>query len=267
MSDIQFDAWDLPILYPLIAIYKVFDLINIPNPLTFSIVALTILVRFVIYPLMSKQIKSSQKMQALSPELSKIKEIHKGDAKMIQQETMSLYKEHGVNPVAGCLPVLIQLPLIFILYSVLIDIVKEPSMVTAKINEAVRPEALKLVNPIDQSFFFFPLGKTPADLLGAFGIFVFLIPIATGFFQLIQSKMMFPKKKEDGKKEKKDDFQSAFQTQSTYIFPIMIAVFSYTFPVGLSLYWNTFTIFGIIQQYRISGLGGLKEWVGKKEEQ
>lgn len=256
MNEIQFESWDLPILYPLVALYKVFDLINIPHPLTFSIVAITILFRLIIYPLMSSQIKSTQKMQGLSPELAKIKETHKGDSKMIQQETMRLYKEHGVNPVAGCLPVLIQLPIIFILYSVLIDIVKNPSLVTAKINE-VMPEALKLLNPIDQSFFFFPLGKTPAGLFGDFSLLIFIIPIATGFFQFIQSKMMFPQKKE-GEEKKKDDFASVFQTQTIYIFPVMIGVFSYTLPVGLSLYWNTFILFGIIQQYRISGLGGLK---------
>ena len=58
--------------------------------------------------------------------------------------------------------------------------------------------------------------------------------------------------------KKKEDFATAFQTQSLYIFPVMIGFFSYNFPVGLSLYWNTFTIFGIIQQYKISGLGGLR---------
>ena len=63
--------------------------------------------------------------------------------------------------------------------------------------------------------------------------------------------------------KKDDDFATAFQSQSMYIFPLMIGFFSYGFPIGLSLYWNTFTIFGIIQQYRISGLGGVKDWTDK----
>ena len=68
-----------------------------------------------------------------------------------------------------------------------------------------------------------------------------------------------PKPREAGSNSgrKNDDFASVFQTQSTYIFPAMIAFFSFSFPVGLSLYWNTFTVFGIIQQYKIMGLGGL----------
>ena len=60
--------------------------------------------------------------------------------------------------------------------------------------------------------------------------------------------------------KKKDDFATVFQSQSLYIFPVMIGFFSYTFPLGLSLYWNTFTIFGIIQQYLISGWGGLSDF-------
>ncbi|OGH07617.1 MAG: hypothetical protein A2171_02065 [Candidatus Levybacteria bacterium RBG_13_35_9] len=72
-----------------------------------------------------------------------------------------------------------------------------------------------------------------------------------------------PKKDNDKNEKKKDDFATAFQTQSLYIFPIMIGFLSYTFPIGLSLYWNTFTIFGIIQQYKVSGLGDLEDWIKK----
>ena len=63
--------------------------------------------------------------------------------------------------------------------------------------------------------------------------------------------------------KKEDDFQTAFQTQSLYIFPIMIGFFSFTLPLGLSFYWNTFTIFGIIQQYQVQGFGGLAPWLKK----
>jgi len=256
MNEVFFSPWDLIILYPMITLYKVFELLSFPHPLTFSIIAVTVFLRLLIYPLMSVQIRSMQKMQKLAPEISKIKEIHKGDAKMIQQETMRLYKENGINPAAGCLPMLIQLPILFILYFVVIDIVKQAELVTVKVNEVIKPEFLKLTGPIDQSFFFFPLGQSPAQLFTDFGIFIFIIPLLTGFFQFIQSKMMYPQKKKG--EVKKDDFMSIFQSQTLYIFPVMIAVFSYTLPFGLSLYWNTLTLFGIIQQYKVSGLGGLE---------
>lgn len=248
---ISFGGLDLIILYPLLAIYKALAFIHFPHPLGPSIILLTILIRFVLYPLISSQLKASKKMQDLNPHIAQIKEQYKGNSAMISSETMKLYKEHGVNPAAGCLPVLLQLPIIWVLYSVLQNIVKDPNLVTAAINKVV-PEFLRLPTLIDQSFFLLPLGKTPNDLFHPSmpAILILLVPILTALFQYIQSKMMFPKKAE-GAIKKSEDFQTVFATQSTYIFPVMIGFFSYTFPIGLSLYWNTFTIFGIIQQYLV----------------
>lgn len=245
---------NLILLYPLLAIYKLLLFIHLPHPLGISIILLTVLIRIILYPLISSQLRASRKMQELSPHLAEIKERHKGNSTMISQETMNLYKEHGVNPAAGCLPVLIQLPVIWILYSVLQNIVKSPLLVTAEINKVITVDFLKLSNPLDQSFFILPLGETPAQLLPTFGFWVILVPVITGVLQYIQSKMMFSQAPSN---QKKDDLASSFASQSTYIFPVMIGFFSYTFPIGLSLYWNTFTLFGIIQQYRITGLGNL----------
>ena len=258
-----------PIINILLVVYQALFFLHIPYALGFAVIILTIIIRFAIYPLMSSQLKSSKKMQDLSPHLSKIKEKHKGDAKRLQAETMRLYKEHGVNPAAGCLPVIIQLPIIWALYSVLQKIVGlAPKLVVSEINKIVYFDFLKLDRPWDPSFFGLPLGQNPSHLISSVGPLILLIPVATGFFQFIQSKMMIKKPeaqkdlvKKDAKKD--GDFASAFQSQSLYIFPFMIGFFSYNFPIGLSLYWNTFTIFGIIQQYRVSGLGGLKGWVNK----
>lgn len=207
-------------------------------------------------------------MQRVSPHLAKLKEKHKGDAKTLQQETVRLYKEHGVNPAAGCLPVLVQLPVIWALYSVLNKIVAlNGDKIVPEVNKIVYFDAFKLTQPWDPTFFGLPLGQNPSQLISVIPLII-LVPLLTGAFQFIQSKMMFqtPSKAEESKKDKnkkeekasaKEDFSAAFQKQSLYIFPIMIAFFSYSFPVGLSLYWNTFTIFGILQQYKIQGLGGL----------
>ncbi len=252
----------------LIAIYNGIIFLHIPYALAFSIIGLTILIRLALYPLISSQLKASKKMQDLNPHLKKLKDTHKNDAKRLQQETLKLYKEHGVNPAAGCLPVIIQLPIIWGLYSVLQEVVKiAPDKVVSEVNRQIYPALsfLKISSPWDPTFLGLPLGKTPAQLFSTMAAVAILVPVITGFFQFIQSKMMFsPAPKKEGEKDnKKDDFASVFQSQSMYIFPIMIGFFSYTFPIGLSLYWNTFTIFGIIQQYRIAGLGGLSKWVEK----
>lgn len=254
-----------PILNILIAIYQGLLFLKVPFALGFSIIGLTIIIRLILYPFIESQLKASKKMQELSPHLKKLKATHKNDAKMLQQETMKLYKEHGVNPLAGCLPVLIQLPIIWGLYSLLQKIVQIPTgEVVAYVNKQVYFDFLKLTSAWDPTFFGIPLGKTPAQLFSVMGLIV-LVPIATGLFQFIQSKMLFPEPEKTNKLavKQKDDFATVFQSQSMYIFPIMIAFFSWGFPIGLSLYWNTFTIFGIIQQYKITGLGGLNAWKDK----
>lgn len=256
-----------PIINVLLLIYHVLFSLGIPYAVGFSIIVLTIIIRLILYPLTASQIKASKKMQDINPHLSKLKEKHKNDAKMLQQETMKLYKEFGINPLAGCLPVVIQLPVIWGLYSVLNKIIRIGAGNLNEINKIAYVDFLKLTKAWDTTFFGIPLSQNPSHLITTLGIVVLLIPILTGVFQFLQSKMLIPYQQNKAvvKKgeEKKEDFAQAFQTQSLYIFPIMIGFFSYTFPIGLSLYWNTFTIFGIIQQYIITGPGSLKNWTEK----
>lgn len=254
-----------PILNVLVAVYQVLVFLHIPSPLGFSIIILTILIRFLLYPLIRAQLTTSMRMQDLSPLLTKLKEQYKNQPQRIQQETLKLYKQYGVNPAAGCLPVLIQLPVIWALYSVLQNVVKYTS--TSQVNEHLYSPFLKLTKLWDLHFFGIPLLKTPFELINTYSFLIVLIPLLTGLLQYYQSKMMFGKPKTapstDLKKKpevksirpaqdkKEPDFATVFQKQSLYIFPIMIAFFSFQFPVGLSLYWNTFSVFGIIQQKRM----------------
>lgn len=252
-----------PIINILVLIYQGLFFLHIPYALGFSIIILTVLIRLILYPLTGAQLKASKKMQELTPHLNRLKEKHKNDAKMLQQETMKLYKEFGVNPLAGCLPMIIQLPLIYALYQVLQDIVKYN---ITEINQVLYTFIPKLTKNWDLTFLGLPLAQTPSHLMSSIGPLILLVPIVTGLLQFIQTKMMFvsqPKQVDKKGEKKKEDFATAFQSQSLYIFPLMIAFFSYGFPIGLSLYWNTFTIFGIIQQYKISGWGGLKGWIDK----
>jgi YidC/Oxa1 family membrane protein insertase len=265
-----------PIINILLVFYQIFSFFHIPYALGFAIIGLTVAIRFILYPLTTSQLQASMKMQKIAPHLKNLKEKYKGDSARMQQETLKLYKEHGVNPAAGCLPILIQMPLIWALYSVCINIVNyKSSVVVAEINKVVYFDFLKLQAAWDPSFFGLQLGELPSKLFSTVGPIILIVPILTGVFQFVLSKMMIPAKtgvavlekniERKGQVDKKDasDFASAFQTQAMFIFPIMIGFFSFSFPIGLSLYWNTFTIFGIIQQYKVMGLGGLSEWIKK----
>lgn len=257
-----------PLINVLVAIYQGLTYFHIPNALGFSIILITVLIRFVLYPFTVSQLKASQKMQKIQPHMNRLKEKHKGDAKRLQQEQMALFKEHGVNPAAGCVPSLVQIViLIFGFYPAIQKVINlKPKETISVINKILYFDFMKLNHAWDTNFFGFPLGKTPADLFKAVGLLIILIPVLTALLQFIQTKMtIVPPAEETEIKEKKKepDFAQAMQTQMLYMTPVIIGVVSWQFAIGLSLYWNTFTIFGIIQQYQIQGLGGLSGWLEK----
>lgn len=263
-----------PIINILVAFYHILFSIHIPYALGFAIVALTVFIRFLLYPLTASQLKMQKKMQDIAPHLSKIKEKHKGDLKSQQAATMELYKEHNLNPMAGCLPGIVQIViLLFGLYPALRKVIEvNPKETVMVINKLVYFPSLKLTQAWDTHFFGIELAKTPSHLFSSVGPLILLIPIATGLLQFIQSKMMVPAVVEndklpavkDEKKSTQEDFAATFQKQSMYLLPVMIGFFSWQFSIGLSLYWNTFSLFGIIQQYRVSGLGSLKSMMRGK---
>ncbi|TSC66446.1 MAG: preprotein translocase subunit YidC, partial [Microgenomates group bacterium Gr01-1014_80] len=121
-------------------------------------------------------------------------------------------------------------------------------------------------------FFGINLASKPSDFASV-GAFVLFIPLITAALTFVQSKMMMPvkplshhkdeKPKEAKEKEGIEDAMASMQGQMMYLMPLMIGYFAFTFPIGLAIYWNTFTIMGIIQQYLISGWGGMADFVGK----
>lgn len=272
MGDIFNILFVFPITNVLVLFYKLFLSFGIPYALGFSIIALTIFIRLLLAPFVSAQIKSAAKMQKIAPHMSALREKHKNDNKKQQEELLKLYKEHGVNPASGCLPVLIQLPVVWSLYRVLTQIVSiQSTAALAKINAILYAPFLKIDKVWDTYFFGLSLSSTPAKLMASNPL-ILLVPVATGVFQLIFSAMMLPKEEKkpqvgglQEKEKKQDDFQSVFQTQSLFIFPIMIGFFSQSLPIGLSLYWNTFTLFGILQQYRLQGAGRLGFFLEKTQ--
>ena len=259
-----------PILNLLIAIFKLFDSLSLPGALGLSILALTVIIRIIIWPLTTSQLKSTQKMAALKPHLDRIKAEHGHDKIKHQQEVTKLYKEHGVNPLSGCLLVLLQLPIFFALYNVLNSIVQfNQSDFLTNINSRLYSSFLHLEKIPGTSFLGASLADKPSDF-SKVGILILLVPILTGVFQFIQSKMIMPqtqpssKVKKEGQKENMEDTMAQVSSQMTFIMPAMIAFFSYGFPFGLSIYWNTFTIMSIVQQYMVAGAGGLSKYLPEK---
>ncbi len=266
-----------PILNILIVFYNLLEAAHVPGALGLAIIIMTVVIRLALWPLTTTQLKSSKKMAELKPHLTRIKEEHKDDKIRHQQEVSKLYKEHGVNPLSGCLPLLLQMPIFIALYQVLLKFVNlTNSDLLANINDRVYISALRLQDIPSTSFFGLNLSSKPNEW-ASIGIFILIIPVATGVLQFIQSKMLVtPEKapvktqkakqdeKSTEKKESLEDSMAQMQSQMAMIMPAMIAFFSYGFPVGLSLYWNTFTIIGIVQQYKIMGAGSLNKYLPQK---
>ena len=253
----------------LIAFYKALIFIHFPAALGFAIILLTVVIRMILWPLTTTQLRSSQKMASLKPHLDMVKAEHGHDKVKHQQEVSKLYKEHGVNPLAGCLPLILQIPVFIALYQVLLKVVAfDNADFLLNINQRLLPQ-LKLDKIPGPNFFGFNLADKPSQW-SEIGILILFIPIITGLLQFIQSKMMTPAvkpavpavKKEH--KESLEDSMAQVTSQMGLIMPLMIAFFSYGFPVGLSLYWNTFTVIGIIQQYKINGPGGIAKYLPSK---
>jgi YidC/Oxa1 family membrane protein insertase len=219
-----------------------------------AIIALTLIIRSVLLPILLPAAKAQKKMADLKPKLDELKVKHADDKKKFQEEQLNLYKEHGINPLTGCLPNIVQIIILLALYNVLHKYLGA----NAKING----------HAVNTLFLWLNLSKP--DVL-------YILPLVAGVTQFILSKMMLPTKvlkvhKGDSKIEKKEkeDFAETMaevQGQMVYMMPIMTAVISVNFPSGLALYWVVGNIFSIVQQYFISGWGGLSElmfWKKKK---
>ena len=208
-----------------------------------AIIFLTLIVRGVLVPVTIPSLRSAKKLQELKPHLDKLKQKHK-DKQKLQLATLELYKQHGINPAAGCLPQIAQLLVLIALYQVFINFIN---------GGQYNGQSLNL------NFLWLDLGKADP---------YYILPVLAGLTQLIFSFMMTsgleshvkaPKNKDEKKKEEDSmEMAQSMQQQMLYLMPAMTVIIALKFPSGLALYWVITTLFSLVQQYLVSGLGGLK---------
>ncbi|MEW6770632.1 MAG: YidC/Oxa1 family membrane protein insertase [Bacillota bacterium] len=178
-----------------------------------AIILLTVIVRVLLYPLNYKQMHSMLALQRLQPKVKEIQEKYRKDPQKLQQKMMELYQEHGVNPLGGCLPLLIQLPILIALYSALLHF-----------PYAVAEHARFLWVPSLS-------GKDP----------YFLLPILAGATTYWQMRVT-----------PQAGGQEQMQRMMTLTMPVLFLWISSTLPAGLALYWVTFNVLSVGQQYLIN---------------
>lgn len=209
-------------------------LIWIYNNITFSdlgiaIIVLTVLIRLVLYPLSRKAIRSQKAINELQPKIKEIQRQYKAKDEQAQH-IMALYKEYKVNPMAGCLPILIQFPILIALYRVFVAGLN-PQHLDGLYSFIERPEIL---NPI----FIGLIDLSERSII---------LALIAGCLQFVHSKMIMPKK--TASKGKDSNFSSLMGQQLTYFMPVITVFIAWNLPAALPLYWIAVTLFGILQQH------------------
>ncbi|MCX5754038.1 MAG: membrane protein insertase YidC [Candidatus Krumholzibacteria bacterium] len=190
------------------------------------IIILSLLTKFLFYRLTHKSLKAMKDMQRIQPKLKEIQEKYKGDRDRQNKEVMKLYKEAGVNPLGGCLPLLLQMPVFFALYSVLSNTIElRNAPFVSWINDLSAPDALFR-------------WKQSIPMIGSE---FHLLPILMGVAMIYQSKL--------SGSPTGDTVPAAQTKMMTYLMPVIMTVFFYTMPSGLVLYWLVNNVAQIVQQY------------------
>jgi len=250
MTNIIVDLWNsflyIPILNLLIAFYHLFF-----NNMGLAIIAITILIKVVSFPLTKPSIEAAKKQRELKPELDKLKLKYK-NKQVFAQKQMELFKKHGINPIAGCLPQIINLIVIIALYQVFRHLLEGNGIVISEINNLLyNINFLKFADnsALNNTFIYLDLAQKDP---------YYVLPILAGGSQFILSKyMMQPaqnmEKAVKNTSDKKDDIMYNMQQQMTYMMPIMTVVIGLNLPSGLVLYWLVSTIIAVGQYYLLNG--------------
>ncbi len=229
--------------------HVILELFTLTGSLGVAIIIFTLLVRSILLPLTLPSLRAQKKMKELQPEISKLKKKYGKDKQALQKAQMELYKKYNVNPLAGCIPQLVQIGFLILLYRAMIVFLGQESI------EGV---------VIDLSFLWLNLANPDS---------LYILPVLAGLSQFVLSLMIAPGAEKDdvvpnsSKKkavqkanEKEEDFAemaASMQQQMLYIMPVMTAIIALRFPSGLALYWVVTTVFSVVQQWFISGPGGL----------
>jgi len=195
-----------------------------------AIIAFTIIVKTALLPLTVKSIRSSKAMQDLQPRIKELQKKYGKDRQRLSQETMALYSTYGVNPMAGCLPMVLQIPIFFGLYT-----------------------AIKSVSQSDAQYW--AEGFLWLDSLNEADPYK-ILPLMAGVFQFVQTRMMRP-----AGQGKISDPQQAVMNQMMNFMPLMVVIFGWNFAAGPVLYWATQSVYSVVQQWFITGWGSLKDWL------
>ncbi len=221
------------------------------NNILLTIVVFTVIIRFLVFPLTMQQMKSSKKMQEMQPEIKEMKEKYKNDREKQAQAQMELYKKYGINPMAGCLPLIVQLPILLGLYGAIqIALASTPLQVVDVGHRLLIPSLASLI-PLQNQFLVWNLGLPDT---------YYILPIIVVATTWLQQKLIMPVNPDADPK----DPSAQMSRQMQIMMPLMIGFFSLQVASGLSIYWIVGNIVGIVQ-YALLGKIDVRAAFGLKK--
>lgn len=212
-----------------------------------AIVALTIVIRLILYIPMSSSLKTQAGMQEIQPKINDLKKRHKDNPQKLSEETMKLYKEHGVNPCGSCLPLLIQMPFLIAVFQVLkLNMLEDHTALLYGFFTGID------FSQLNMHFLWVKDLSIAGDI--ALGVMVGVAQFVSMWLMQISSKRIKAKMETNKpqKKKKEGDMPDQMEMMNKtmlYMMPVMIGYFAYSYPAGLGIYWLISTLFGIAQQY------------------
>ncbi len=249
----------LPVFNILMGVYM------LVHSFALAIVVLTLLIRVALIPLTRAQLKSQQEMQKLAPELNRLKQQYRGDQPGLMQAQQALYREHGVSPAKGCLPLLIQMPFLYALYNSFYAVLRPnlsltnlPAQCKALVGEAARTCLINNdlypfmphlnVHMLPDTHFLWANLAAPDPL--------HIFPILAAVLTFLQLRMAMPVKKPQVRGAQVDSTAQATATATNtmqYMMPAITLFIGLSFPAGLAMYWCISTLFSAVQQYFLNG--------------
>ncbi|HEX2619442.1 MAG TPA: YidC/Oxa1 family membrane protein insertase, partial [Phototrophicaceae bacterium] len=246
-------TWDF-LVNPLVTLLTLFYSV-LGNNIVLAIALLTVIIRLATSPLLIQQQRSAAAMQEVQPKLKKIQEQYKNDREKLSQEQMKLYQEHGINPLGGCLPLVVQLPILFALYATITHaLAATPYQLIDNAGRLLMPNLESLV-PLNKIWLNMDLTQAPT-IQTSVAPWALALPLLVLITTWLQSKLTIPTSQPnpDGKPNQAE----MMSRQMTTIMPIMFGFFALNFPIGMSIYFIVGNLVGIAQYTMM----GKADWRG-----
>ena len=227
--------WDTLIINPFTnVLLLIYDLLG--HDFAIAIIVFTVLVRLITYPLTVQQQKSTKAMQQMQPQLQALQKKHAKDKEALNKETMKLYQEAGINPLGGCLPMLLQFPVFIGLYQVIMLVMAIGPLQLFNLSKhlySFLPQLAPLL-PLNNRFLWLDLGQP--DLF-------YILPVLVVVTTWWQQKVMTP--------PSADPQSQAMNKQMALMMPLMFGYFVMISPSGLGLYWLISNLIGVAQYWMV----------------